>query len=121
MKAQGISVKENFKTIKAEVSQVRMREALMISVNGVTFVPPECNIEDKIDAWGKWMSEQFDSGTISQSPSGPGFEIEDFTHTHTHTHTHTGTHACSVWAAPRTPEYAEGAKDAEAVEAAEDA
>ena len=24
------------------------------------------------------MSEQFDSGTISQSPSGPGFEIEDF-------------------------------------------
>ena len=78
LKARGISVKENFKTIKAEVSQVRMREALMISLNGVTFVPPECYAEDEIDAWGKWMSEQFESGTISQSLGGPGFEIEDF-------------------------------------------
>jgi hypothetical protein len=81
LKARGISVKENdsFKTVKPEVSQVRMRESLMISVDGATFVPPECYADDEIDAWGKWMAEQFESGTISQSPGGEGYEIEDFT------------------------------------------
>ena len=81
LKAQGISMKENdsFKTVKPEVSQVRMRESLMISVDGATFVPPECYADEEIDAWGKWMAEQFESGTISQSPGGEGYEIEDFT------------------------------------------
>ena len=53
MKARGISVRENFMTIKPEVSQVRMREVLMISLNGVTFVPPECYAEDKIECVGE--------------------------------------------------------------------
>ena len=79
LKAQGISVKENFMTIKPEVSQVQMREVLMVSLNGVTFVPPECHAEDEMDEWGKWMSEQSESGTIPKSPGGQGFEIEDFT------------------------------------------
>ena len=80
LKARGISVKENdsFKTVKPEVSQVRMREALMISMDGATFVPLECYAEDEIEVWGKWMAEQFESGTISQSPGRAGYEIEDF-------------------------------------------
>ena len=65
-------------TIKPEVSQVRMREVLMVSLNRVTFVPPECYTDDEVDAWGKWMSEQFESGSISKSLGGHGFEIEDF-------------------------------------------
>ena len=70
-------MKENHITIKPEVSQVRMREVLMISLNGVTFVPPECFAEEEVDAWGKWLSEQFESGTISQSPGGEANDNHD--------------------------------------------
>ena len=56
-----------------------MRETLKISLNGVTFIPPELYTDEEVDAWGEWMSKRFNSGSISKSPGGAGYEIEDFT------------------------------------------